>query len=100
MGTRTVRLDEEAERLLADVTQTTGMNVTQALRTGLTLLRQQVKEEAASRPYEIYRSLPLGEGGYACAPARDAKRAIREVLRETKVIWYVKCESVNCMQLP
>ena len=36
---------------------------------------------AADYPWEVYRSLELGPGGHARAPARRAKQAVREVIR-------------------
>ncbi len=79
MGSRTIRLDEETERALVDVTGVTGMTASQALRKGLFMLRDALTLKA--RPYEIYRSLDLGQGGEAVAPACLAKTAIADALR-------------------
>jgi hypothetical protein len=82
MATRTVRLDDEAERTLQEVREATGLPISEAFKRGLSALRDQVRHEAMPRtPYEIYRELDLGPGGYAIAPARDAKKAIREAIR-------------------
>jgi hypothetical protein len=35
-------------------------------------------------PYEIYRELVLGEGGYAIAPATEAKRAVKDAIRRKR----------------
>jgi hypothetical protein len=35
-----------------------------------------MNETAPERPYDIYRRLDLGEGGYAVAPAARAKSAV------------------------
>lgn len=78
MGTRTVRLDDEAEKSLEEITRATGLSISDALKKGLIALRQEVARNASATPYEIYERLDLGRGGYAAAPARDAKRALRK----------------------
>lgn len=82
MGTRTVRLDEESERLLAKVRRAKGLSASAALKQGLVALSDAVDAEGPSEsPFEIYRKLDLGPGGYSAASARGAKSAIRELLR-------------------
>lgn len=51
MGIRTVRLDQETER------------------------------EAQRVPYDIYKELDLGPGGYAIAPATQTRRGVRAAIR-------------------
>ena len=80
MATRTVRLDPDSERILADIQEATGLPVSDVLKQGLIALRASLREEVARKPYEVYEELDLGPGGYAVAPAREAKQAIREVL--------------------
>ena len=82
MATRTVRLDEEAEAALRQIRRATGMAVSETLKRGLYTLRDQVTREAARTPYEIYRDLDLGPGGYAIAPARDVRRGVQQALRK------------------
>ena len=84
MGSRTVRLDEEAERALSDVRRKTGMSISEALKRGLLVLRQKTREEPASDPWALYETIDLGQGGYAVAPARDAKRAAREAIERKR----------------
>jgi len=81
MATRTVRLDEESERALAELRRATGLSVSAALKRGLVAARDRLRAEASHAPFEIYRSIDLGPGGYARAPARAAKRAIGEILQ-------------------
>lgn len=81
MGIRTIRLDPGSERLLAKLVRQTGMNVSQTLKAGLAALHQAHQAQAGTYPYEVYRTLDLGPGGYARAPARQAKRAVRDLLR-------------------
>ncbi len=80
MGVRTVRLDDEAERTLAAVRKRTGLTISEVLKRGLRAYDAASNAEAATRPYEVYHSLDLGPGGYAVAPARDAKSVIAEVI--------------------
>jgi hypothetical protein len=84
MATRTVRLDDESERMLAEIRRASGMSVSEVLKAGLQAARKQLKAKPPTAPYEIYRRINLGPGGYARAPARDAQRAIRRVLRERR----------------
>jgi negative regulator of replication initiation len=81
MATRTVRLDREAEQTLAALTKTTGLSISEVLKRGLMAYRQQAQNEPAKHsPYELLSRLDLGPGGYARAPAKDAKSALRSVI--------------------
>jgi hypothetical protein len=79
MATRAVRLDEESERILEEIRRATGLSASGALKRGLVSVRESLRAE--SRPYDLYASLDLGPGGYAIAPARDAKRAALRAIR-------------------
>ncbi len=80
MATRTVRLDQESERALAEIRRHTGMQVSAALKRGLLAVREGLRAAQAARPYDIYLHIDLGPGGYAQVAAREAKRRIRAVL--------------------
>lgn len=82
MSTRTVRLDEESERLLEELQATTGRSVSALLKDGLAALRDSLRERAAQHPYRIYEQLDIGPGGHALAPARKAKDGLRRVLEK------------------
>ena len=82
MATRTVRLDEEAERDLKEVQRATGLPISEALKRGLRALRDRVRRSANTRPYDIYRALELGTGGYATGPSTEVKRAVRQALKK------------------
>ena len=82
MATRTVRLDNETESVLKEVQATTGLPISEALKRGLRALREQVRERTDHTPYDIYRELDLGVGGYAIAPSHEVKRAVRQVLKK------------------
>ena len=79
MAVKTVRLDPRSEALLADLLRRTGMNASEALKAGLLALHERLT--ARADPYALYSTLDLGPGGYARAPARRAKPAVREVIR-------------------
>ena len=80
MSVRTVRLDDEAERTLAAVRQRTGLTISEVLRRGLDAYAAASIDDAAARPYEVYRRLDLGPGGHAIVAAREAKAAIAEAV--------------------
>jgi hypothetical protein len=80
MGIRTVRLDDESERALAEIRRRTGMPMSTALKRGLLAVREGLRAAQAANPYDIYARLDLGPGGYARAPARKAKQRIKAVL--------------------
>jgi hypothetical protein len=80
MATRTVRLDDESEGLLEELQQATGQSVSAILKRGLVALRESMRQGTTQHPYRVYEQLDLGPGGYARAPARKAKQAIRAVL--------------------
>ena len=82
MSTRTVRLDEESERLLAKVRRAKGLSASAALKQGLVALSDALDAEGPTEtPFEIYRKLDLGSGGYTHNSGRAAKSAIQQVLR-------------------
>ncbi len=59
----------------------TGLSISEVLKRGVFAYRNKALEESARRPYEIYRQLDLGSGGYARAPAQKAKTAIADIIR-------------------
>jgi hypothetical protein len=81
VATRTVRLDEEAEAVLQQIRDATGLPISEALKQGLQALKQRVSEESTRSPYDVYRRLDLGPGGYASAPSTETRRGVAAVLR-------------------
>ncbi len=85
MATRTVRLDEEAEQVLEEVRAATGLPISEALKAGLRSLHLGLKTGDARRaPYDIYKELDLGPGGYAIGSSRDVRATVRRVLRKKR----------------
>jgi hypothetical protein len=83
MATRTVRLDDEAETTLERLRRITGLSLSEVLKRGLAAYETQALAETSRRPYDIYRALDLGPGGYAAAPARGAKSAVSAAIRRS-----------------
>lgn len=82
MATRTVRLDDEAEAALRQIRETTGLPISQALKQGLSYLRERVAQEPKRTPFDVYQTLRLGRGGYAIAPSTQVQRAVRRTLKK------------------
>ena len=82
MATRTVRLDDEAEAVLQQIRDVTGLPISEALKQGLQSLKQRVVEESGRKPYDLFRQLDLGPGGYAVAPSTDTRRGVVTALRK------------------
>lgn len=82
MATRTVRLDDEAEAALQQIRETTGLPISEALKQGLQALRQQVQDNTQRRPYDVFRQLDLGPGGYAIAPSTETRQGVTTALRK------------------
>ena len=82
MSTRTVRLDDDAERALREVRRETGMTISAALKRGLMLLQAQIASERRSDAWTVYERLDLGAGGYLKRPARESRRGAREAIRD------------------
>jgi hypothetical protein len=86
MATRTVRLDEETEKVLDEVRAATGLPISEAFKAGLRSLQHQLKDSAPARsPYDIYRELDLGPGGYAIGPSTDSGATVRNLLKKKRV---------------
>ena len=81
MGLRTVRLDDEIEKVLKQVTKKTGWSVSTTLKRGVLVLRDEVRRSGQQSAFEIYRRLDLGPGGYALAPSTETRRGMQIALR-------------------
>ncbi len=81
MSIRTVRLDEEAEKALNDIINAAGITISAALKRGLLVYRDEVLKETKRYPRDFFEEFDLGEGGYALAPARDAGKAVKQIIR-------------------
>lgn len=80
MGSRSVFLDEDTEKALARLAEVTGLSISEILKRGVFAYWEQILAQRARRPYEVYRRLALGSGGYTIAPAEQAKSAVVDVI--------------------
>ena len=81
MALRTVRLDNETEKILKQVTKKTGWSVSSTLKRGVLVLRDELGRRSQQSAFEIYRHLDLGPGGYAIAPSTETRRGMQLALR-------------------
>jgi hypothetical protein len=82
VATRTVRLDDEAEAALAHIRKTTGLEISEALKRGLRTLQERVDSESSRTPYDVYRQLDPGPGGYLIAPSTETRQGVRKAIRK------------------
>lgn len=80
MGTKTVRMEPEDEKLLERIRRRTGWTASDALKRGLRALERDLAREPADRAFEIYAGLDLGPGGYAAGPASRSRETARAVI--------------------
>ena len=71
MATHKVRLDDEAEAMLAHIRKTTGLEISDALKLGLLTLAERLDSQLSCTPYDVYRRLDLGPGGYSITPSTE-----------------------------
>jgi hypothetical protein len=81
MGVKTVRLDDETEKVLKLVIKKTGWSVSTALKRGVLVLHDAVGQRSHTSAFDIYRRLDLGPGGYAIAPSTDTRRGMQLALK-------------------
>lgn len=78
MATRSVRLDDEAERALADIRRHSGQSISSAIKLSLIAFRDKVLSQQRRRPSEFFLQHDFGEGGYSIGPARESRRVVKE----------------------
>lgn len=81
VATRTVRLDDEGEAALQQIRKATGLPFSEVLRRGLQALRERVEQQSVHTPYEVYRRLDLGAGGYSVGCSMDTHRTVIAAIR-------------------
>jgi hypothetical protein len=82
VATRTVRLDDEAEAALQQIRDATGLPISEALKRGLQTLKERVEQESERTPYDVYKQLDLGSGGYAVGPSTDTRSTVIAAIRK------------------
>lgn len=81
MATRTVRLDDEAEEILAQLMHKTGLSISELIKKGLFALRECLETPSDRSAWDLYEKLDLGPGGYSINPSTESRRGIQEALR-------------------
>jgi Arc/MetJ-type ribon-helix-helix transcriptional regulator len=81
MATRTVRLDDETEKILDQLVGATGLSISAVLKKGLLALRERLEEPSDRSAWDLYSELDLGTGGYAIAPSTETRQGMQEALR-------------------
>ena len=82
MGTRTVRLDDETERVLREIQAASSMPISTALKRGLRAVRDEVVATSRRSAWDVYVELDLGPGGYAKGPSTKTRATARRVILE------------------
>ena len=82
MSTRTVRLDDEAERTLAALQKATGLSISGVLKRGLHAYASIVDKDAPVTPYEVYRRLKIEASGKSVSPVVGRKEQVSEIVRK------------------
>lgn len=80
--TRSVRLDIEAERALAEIQRRTGDSISAALKRGLLAAERELANAPRVSAWAVYEKLDLGPGGYARGPSDKVRETVREILRK------------------
>ena len=81
MSTRTVRLDDEAEEILKEIRDITGLSISDALKQGLISYRETALKTCQDKPYDIFKELDLGPGGYALGQSTEVKEVVKQKIR-------------------
>jgi hypothetical protein len=81
MALRSVRFDDETDQALVRVCDATGDSPSAVLKKGVLALAKAVDRKKRAPPFDIYRTLDLGPGGYALGPARNAKQVVRALVK-------------------
>ena len=89
MGVRTIEIDDTNEAKLAHLQEITGLSVSEILNQSLGMYADAMGSgsndlEALAEPYEYYRTLDLGPGGYAYGPAERMEEILPEVIRKKR----------------
>jgi hypothetical protein len=77
---RTVRLDDETEKVLTQIVRTTRLSISETLKRGILALRDDLTQNARRIPYDVYKTLDLGPGGYAVAPSTATRRGVKKAI--------------------
>jgi hypothetical protein len=74
-------LDAEAEATLAKLREVTGLTISELLKRGLAAYEQETAQRAKRTPFDAWKNIDWGEGDPDIPQAKDAKVAVREIIR-------------------
>ncbi|WP_447970026.1 hypothetical protein [Nitrospira sp. M1] len=57
MATRTMRLDDKAEKVLQEVVPKTGLSISDTFKNGILALRDAISDQPLQSPYDVYQKL-------------------------------------------
>lgn len=81
MSIRTIRMDDDAERLLSRIIRNTGMSISTAFKEGLKALQDEHRKTKTKSPYDVFKELDLGPGGYTKASSSETKKGVKEAIQ-------------------
>lgn len=84
MTTRSVRLDEEAERALAEIMRRSGQSISSAIKLSLISFRDNALSLPERRPSDFFVQYDFSEGGDAIGPARESRRIVKDKLAQQR----------------
>lgn len=82
MATKTIRLDDETEQILQEIINTTGLSISEAFKKGLFVLYREIDQHPNRTPYNVYRGLDLGQGGYAIGSSTQKRLGVRKAIQK------------------
>lgn len=82
MSIRTVRLDDESEKVLEQIARATQLSISDTFKQGLLAFRDNLTRKSHRVPYDIYKTLELGPGGYAIAPSTATRRGVQKAIKK------------------
>lgn len=85
MGTRSVRLDDEAEDVLSEILKRTGLSISDAIKQGLIAYQEKTQSELTNKPSDFFKNYDFGNGGYSIGPARHSRSILKEKIKSENV---------------
>lgn len=82
MAIRTVRLDEETEKVLQQIRKATGLPISEALKQGLRVFHERVQAQVTKSPYDVYNKLDLGVGGWGLDDSTHVHPGVSRALKK------------------
>lgn len=84
MTTRSVRLDDEAERALSEIRRRSGQSISSVIKASLISFRDIALSQQRRRASEFFAQYDFGAGGYPIGPARQSRRVVRDKITQRR----------------